>query len=86
MGFLRRKSTPPPPPPAPPAPAVQPPKVTTTVAKKKASPETDASVAASGGVKTAPTIQTTARGITEDAPLLYASLLGQVRKNNGMLQ
>lgn len=82
MGFLRRKSKPAPPPPAPPAPAIQPPAAT----KKGAQGEKGGDKTATATVKTAPTIQTTARGITSDAPLQYASLMGQNRRNNGMMQ
>jgi hypothetical protein len=72
MGFFNRRSSPPPPPPPPPAPAVQAP--------------TKPTAAQTGGKSSQPSIQTTARGVMSDAPLQYASLLGQTRRRmNGMM-
>lgn len=77
MGFLTPKvPTPPPPPPPPPPPVVPEPKVQPNdpveVAKRKAKDPK--------AVSRAKTVKTSARGVIEDAPLEYASLMGKAKK------
>ena len=80
MSILRPKVTvPPPPPPPPPPPAVPDPVVRPNdpveVAKRKA---TDPKVASRKR-----SVKTSARGVLEDAPLEYASLIGKANKDKG---
>lgn len=77
MSVLRPKiPTPPPPPPPPPPPVVPEPKVQPNdpveVAKRKAKDPK--------AVSRAKTVKTSARGVIEDAPLEYASLMGKAKK------
>lgn len=77
MSVLRPKiPTPPPPPPPPPPPVVPEPTVRPNdpveVAKRKAKDPK--------AVSRAKTVKTSARGVIEDAPLEYASLMGKAKK------
>ena len=85
MGFFSRRRKPDPPPPPPPAPAIQPPKpvVTPSTAIKGVDAQTGGAIKP-GGASTQPTIQTSAQGVMQNAPLQYASLLGSMRKPGGM--
>ena len=62
---------PPPPPPVVPAPVVRPSDPSEAVKRKARDPKT---------VSRRKTIKTSARGVLEDAPLEYASLMGKAKK------
>jgi hypothetical protein len=78
MGFLKPKVVaPPPPPPPPPDPVVKPADVVSTEASKMREKLKDPK-----RVSRKKTIATSARGVTQDAPLEYASLMGSSRASN----
>ena len=81
MGFLKPKvMTPPPPPPPPPPAAVPDPVVTAPADVVDAVKDNMTGDKAKSKANLKTNVKTSAQGVIEDAPLDYASLLGQANK------